>query len=63
MMTMDRTMLPVREAAKMLGIHANTFRRWADEGMFPIYRMGKKRVRRVKRADLERFLEQHKQGT
>lgn len=57
------TMLSVREAAKMLGVHENTLRRWADEGMLPVYRYGMRKDRRVKRADLEKFLEHHRQRT
>ncbi len=62
-MMRNGTMLSVREAAEMLGVHENTLRRWVDEGMLPVYRYGPRKDRRVRRTDLERFLEQHKQGT
>ena len=49
-------LLTVREVASMLGIHANTVRRWSDEGKIRALRISKRGDRRFKREDIERFL-------
>lgn len=55
------TMLTVRGAAQLLGVHINTVRRWTNSGMLPSYRLGSRRDRRLRREDVETFLEQSKQ--
>ena len=49
-------MLTVREVASLLGIHANTVRRWSDEGKLRAFRITKRGDRRFKREDINRFL-------
>ena len=46
-------MLLTSEAALMLGIHANTIRRWAEEGTLKSFRLGARGDRRFLREDLE----------
>ncbi len=46
------------EAAKYLGMHVETMRRWAREGVIPAAKLGNRGGFRFKREDLDRFLEQ-----
>jgi excisionase family DNA binding protein len=50
-------LLSSTDAAKLLGVHPNTIRRWSDDGMISAYRVGKRLDRRFRRTDLEKFLE------
>lgn len=61
-MTKTREMAPSpvltpREAARFLGVHPNTLRRWSDAGLLEAYRVGIAGHRRFKRADLLAYLE------
>ena len=49
-------MLPVREVARLLHVHSNTLRRWADRGVIRAYRITRRGDRRFRRADIARFL-------
>ena len=49
-------LLRVGEAAKLLGVHPGTLRKWSGDGLIPCYRVGRRRDRRFHRTDLERFL-------
>ena len=49
-------MLKVREVAKLLNIHSNTVRRWADQGIINVYRISHRGDRRFRREDIARFL-------
>lgn len=51
-------MLDIQEAAHVLGVHANTVRRWSNSGQLRAYRIGRRRDRRFKQEDISRFLEQ-----
>jgi len=57
----DRAVLFLRTAdvARLLGIHENTVRRWADDGSLKSYRVGKRGDRRFRRDDVERALSRH----
>ena len=48
------TLLRLKAAAEVLGVHPVTLRRWADEGRVPVVRPG--RERRFRTEELERFL-------
>jgi excisionase family DNA binding protein len=50
-------LLSATDAARFLGIHANTIRRWSDDGLIRAYRVGTRLDRRFRRTDLEKFLE------
>ncbi len=49
--------LSVGQAAKYLGIHRNTLRRWAAEGKVSHYTIGKGQHRRFRPADLDKCAE------
>ena len=56
------TLLTIREASQLLNVHVNTLRRWADQGLIKVYRVGPGRHRRFKAEDLAGLLaEQAKQ--
>ena len=48
------------EAAQYLGVHVETVRRWAREGVIPAAKLGNRGGFRFKREDLDRFLEQRR---
>lgn len=48
--------LSTQEAARRLGITTRTLYRFVDEGQIPAYKMG--RVFRLKRSDVDDFIEQ-----
>lgn len=48
----DSKMLTLREVSKLLHLHPNTIRRWADEGLIKAYRIGSRRDRRFKIEDI-----------
>jgi excisionase family DNA binding protein len=52
-------LLRTAEVARLLGIHANTVRRWANDGSLRSYRVGKRSDRRFRRDDVERALSAH----
>ena len=49
-------MLTVREVSRLLHIHSNTLRRWADQGIIRTYRITRRGDRRFRREDIARFL-------
>ena len=55
-------MLYSGEAAKLLGLHPETMRRWADRGIIKSYRLGPRQNRRYRREDIEAFIENGEKG-
>lgn len=51
-MTTESTLISVREAARRLGVHDNTIRRYADRGLIRAVRLPSG-VRRLRREDVE----------
>ncbi len=49
-----RNIVGISEAARRLGVHQNTLRKWADEGILPTLRMPSGH-RRFEIEELERF--------
>ncbi len=45
-------MLTMREACRLLNVHSNTLRRWGQQGMLRIYRVGPRGHRRFRRTDV-----------
>jgi excisionase family DNA binding protein len=52
-----REYLRVQDAAKLLGVHPDTLRRWERAGTFPAYRHPVNRYRLYRKDDLEQFLQ------
>jgi excisionase family DNA binding protein len=51
-------LLDISEAAGFLNVSETSLRRWTNAGMLPCLRIGRRRERRFRRADLLAFLEQ-----
>ena len=49
------------DAARYLGVHVETIRRWAREGVIPAAKLGNRGGFRFRREDLDRFLEARRQ--
>ena len=49
-------MLTVTEVAKILHVHSNTARRWANQGVIKTYCIGTRKDRRFKREDIDHYL-------
>ena len=47
----------LREVCDLLKVHANTLRQWDKKGILVAVRIGEKRVRRYRKEDLVKFLE------
>ena len=45
-------LLTVREACQLLNVHSNTLRRWGNNGLIKVYRIGPTGHRRFKAEDL-----------
>jgi len=54
----SKVMLRSGEVAQLLGVHANTVRRWNKEGILKSYRIGFRGDRRFRREDIDSFLKQ-----
>jgi excisionase family DNA binding protein len=52
----SKTMLTIREASRLLNVHTNTLRRWAEQGIVKAYRIGPRGDRRFKRDDIAALL-------
>jgi excisionase family DNA binding protein len=57
----DKIMLRAGEAALLLGVHANTIRRWGDKRILEAYIISARGDRRFRRTELESFLKQGRQ--
>jgi excisionase family DNA binding protein len=51
-------MLTISEVSKLLHIHPNTLRRWADKGVIKSYSISVRGDRRFMPEDIDRFLNQ-----
>ncbi len=49
-------LLTLKEAAQILKVHVNTLRIWDKKGILIAIRIGEKRTRRYRKADLEKFI-------
>jgi excisionase family DNA binding protein len=51
-----KAMLTIREASRLLNVHANTLRRWSEQGIVKSYRIGPRGDRRFKQEDIAALL-------
>jgi excisionase family DNA binding protein len=51
-------MLAIRDVSSLLGVHANTVRRWSDRGLIRAYRITSRGDRRFRREEVYRFLKE-----
>ena len=49
-------LLTLKEACKILKVHANTLRAWDNKGILKAVRIGVKKVRRYRKEDIEKFI-------
>lgn len=49
-------MMTTTEVAKLLHVHANTVRHWANRGLLRAYRLGPRGDRRFKHEDIDSFI-------
>jgi len=57
-------LLRTGEACRILCIHANTLRRWSEQGIVKVYRLGPRGDRRFRREDIAALLiEKTKDGS
>jgi len=54
-------MLTTSGVARLLNVHVNTVRRWSDQRLLKIYRIGPRGDRRFKREDIDSFLLENNQ--
>ena len=55
----ESKLLTVSEVADLLHVHANTLRRWSEEGRINCYRITPRGDRRFKKKDLDSFLNEY----
>jgi excisionase family DNA binding protein len=55
-------LLDIKQAARFLGVSETSLRRWTNSGLLAHMRVGRKRERRFRRADLVAFMEQQPAG-
>lgn len=53
-------LLTLRETAKILKVHPNTLRLWDKKGVLKAVRIGVKKVRRYRKEDIEKFINNEK---
>jgi excisionase family DNA binding protein len=51
-----KAMLTIREASRLLNVHTNTLRRWAEQGLVKAYRIGPRGDRRFRHKDIAALL-------
>ncbi len=51
-------LLTLREACEILKVHPNTLRQWDRKGILIAVRIGIKKVRRYRKEDIEKFINQ-----
>ncbi len=54
------SMLTIKDVARILHVHPNTLRRWADKGIIEVYRITSRGDRRFLAEDIARFLDNMK---
>ena len=49
----------IKDVSRLLHIHANTARRWSDQGIIKSYRITRRGDRRFRKEDIARFLAEY----
>ena len=49
-------MLRVSDVARLLSVHINTVRRWSNQGIIKVYRVGSRGDRRFRQEDITTFI-------
>ena len=55
-MNTNSEMLSTTEVARLLRVHPNTVRHWANKGLLHAYRLGSRGDRRFKQEEVDSFL-------
>ena len=55
----DADRVQLSEAARILGVSADTVRRWGDRGLLTVWRRGPGRIREYSRAEVQRLYEEN----
>ena len=50
-------MLTISDVARLLKVHPNSVRRWSNQGLIKVYRVGVRGDRRFRHDDVTKFLE------
>ena len=58
--TIENGLLNVRKTARLLDVHPNTLRNWANQGRLPCYTVNSRGDRRFRLEDIEDFLERNR---
>ena len=61
--TIENTLLNVRKTARLLDVHPNTLRNWANQGRLPCYTVNSRGDRRFRLEDIEDFLARHRRSS
>ena len=56
----DDHLLKVSEVAEIMNAHPNSVRHWANSGLLPSYRIGRRGGRRFRVQDVDEFLNSHR---
>ena len=54
----EQDFLDIKQAARLLQVSETSLRRWTNAGLLACLRIGRKRERRFRRADLVAFMEE-----
>jgi len=59
-----RTIIPglltLQQACEILQVHPNTLRAWDKKGVLPAVRIGIKKIRKYRKIDIEKFIDNKK---
>ena len=55
----EMELMDIKEAADFLKVNPHSIRRWANSGLIKCYRIGKAKLRRFKKSELLKYLEEH----
>lgn len=55
-MKRGKKLLKISEAAELLSVHPNTFRKWDKKGILKAVRFGERGNRRYRKKDIEKML-------